>query len=123
MQSVQHLLHRLRYCALMNTSTLSRKSIPIDADELSLAQSVRTPGTPERLAVEAVVGPLPERISEAQALATLLSVARVSVREQVTSAGYAAYAAALNDEDRAFAAANRSRRSEHARRRSEAGRE
>lgn len=107
----------------MNPTTLSRKSVPLDPDELSLADQVRTLGTPEREAVEVITGPLPERLSEAQALSALMSVARQSVREQVTSTGYAAYAAALDDEDRAFAATTRTRRAERARSRTEAGHE
>lgn len=107
----------------MSTPTLPRKSIPLDADELSLAKEIRTPGTPERAAVEAVLGPLPDRLSESQALSTLMAVARASVREQVTSHGYAAYAAALNDEDLAFTAANRARRDERERRRIDSGQE
>lgn len=107
----------------MNSTTMTRKSVPLDADELTLAERVRGHGTPEREAVEAVIGRLPERLSEAQALAALMSVARSSVREQVTSAGYAAYAAAMDDEDRAFAAASRARRAERAHSRAETGRE
>lgn len=103
--------------------TLSRKSVPVDPDELTLAGQVREPGSPERDAVESVIGPLPERLSEAQALSALMSVARRSVREQVTSAGYAAYAAALDEEDRAFAAATRARRAERSQSRAKAGRE
>lgn len=107
----------------MNSTTAARKSVPLDDDELTLAEQVREPGTPEREAVESVLGPLPGRLSEAQALAALMSVAQNSVREQVTSTGYAAYAAALDEEDRAFAAATRTRRAERARSRAEAGRE
>lgn len=109
--------------ALMNSMTLSRKSVPVDLDELELAKKIREPGTPEREAVESVVGPLPARLSESQALSALMSVARRSVRDQVTSAGYAAYAAALDEEDREFAATTRARRAERARNRAEAGRE
>lgn len=106
----------------MTTSTVVRKSIPLAADELTLTDQVRTPGTRERAAVEAVMGPLPERLSEAQALSALISVAQATVREKVTSSGYADYAAALDGEDRAFAAATRVRRTDRARRREEAGR-
>lgn len=107
----------------MNSLTLSRKSVPLDHEELELAKKVREPGTPEREAVESVVGPLPSRLSEAQALSALMAVAKQSVHDHVTSTGYADYAAALDDEDRAFAAATRARRAERARSRAEAGRE
>lgn len=107
----------------MNTSTLTRKSVPLDAETDTLAHEVREPGTPARRAVESVVGPLPDTLSEAQALANLLAVARASVRDQVNATGYAAYAASVDDEDRAFAAAARARRNERERRRAEAGTE
>ena len=58
-----------------------------------------------------------------QALSALLAVARHSVSDWVTAAGYAAYAEALDEEDRAFAASTRARRGERARRRVEAGHE
>lgn len=108
--------------SIMSTSTVTRKSIPLDVDELTLADQVRKPGTRERAAVEAVMGPLPERLSEAQALSALIAVAQATVREKVISSGYADYAAALDAEDRAFAAATRARRVDRARRREEAGR-
>jgi len=124
MQIVMHFLTHGGYDGRMSTpAAATRKSVPLAADELALAREVRTPGTPERAAVEALVGPLPERLSESQALAALMSVAQTSIREHVSTSGYAAYAAALDDEDRAYAAANRARRSEHARRRREDGRE
>lgn len=107
----------------MNTETVSRKSVPVDSDELRLAQAIRELGSPEREAVEAVVGRLPERLSEAQALSALMAVARHSVSDWVTSAGYAAYAEAIDEEDRAFAASTRARRDERARRRVEVGHE
>lgn len=107
----------------MNTVAVTRKSVPVDADELQLAQAIREPGSPEREAVEAVVGRLPERLSESQALSVLMDIARRSVSDRVTSAGYAAYASALDEEDRAFADSTRARRAERAQRRAEAGRE
>ncbi len=107
----------------MNTETVSRKSVPVDSDELRLAQAIRELGSPEREAVEAVIGRLPERLSEAQALSALMAVARHSVSDWVTAAGYAAYGEALDEEDRAFAASTRARRGERARRRVEAGHE
>lgn len=107
----------------MNTVTVSRKSVPVDADQLRLAQAVRHPGSPEREAVEAVVGRLPERLSESQALSALMAVARRSVSDRVTAVGYSAYAAALDEDDRAFAESTRERRAQRAQRRAEEGRE
>ena len=91
--------------------TLTRKSVPVDGDELAVARAVLEDGTPERAAIEALSGPLPGRISEAQALATMLALGAQQVREAVIHAGYAAYAATLDDEDRRHAAVVRSRRS------------
>ena len=107
----------------MSTVTVTRKSVPVDADVLQLAQAIREPGSPERAAVEAVVGPLPERLSESQALSVLMGIARRSVSDQVVSAGYAVYSAALDEEDRAFAESTRARRAQRAQRRVEGGRE
>jgi len=90
--------------------TIARKSVPVDSDELAIARAVLDGATPERAAIEALTGPLPERVSEAQALATMLSLGAQRVREAVIHAGYAAYAASLADEDRQHAAVVRSRR-------------
>ena len=125
--TVQHLLLQImlhvRYAVDMSTSTLSRKSVPVDAEMSTFTRDIRTPGTPAREAVEALVGPLPDHLSEAQALSTLLNVARDKVKETANASGYAAYAATLNEEDRAAADHGRKRRHERARRRAEAGTE
>ncbi|OMH23700.1 hypothetical protein BKD30_12165 [Tersicoccus phoenicis] len=97
--------------------------MPVDAAELALADLVRTPGSPERAAVEAIVGPLPERLSEAQTISSLLAVARATVRDEVIASGYAAYAATLDDDDRAFAAATRARRADREHHRTKKGRD
>lgn len=107
----------------MNTAAVFRKSVPVNSDELRLAQSIREPGSPEREAVEALIGRLPERLSEAQALSALMAVARRSVSDRVAFASHAAYAKSLDEEDRAFAASTRACRDERARRRVEAGHE
>lgn len=89
---------------------LARKSVPTHASELDIARAIQAPGTPERAAIEALVGPMNATVSEAQALSALLTAGAAQVREAVIHAGYAAYAAALDDEDRQHAAAIRTRR-------------
>lgn len=92
----------------MEVST--RKSIPTHASELDTARAIQVPGTPERAAIEALIGPMSTNVSEAQALSALLTAGAAQVREAVIVQGYAAYAAALDDEDGQYASAVRGRR-------------
>ena len=95
---------------MVGMQTLTRKSVPLDADELALAHAIQSGATPERAAIEALVGPLPVHVSEAQAISTLIALGAARVKEETIRAGYAALAATLDDEDRQFAAAQRARR-------------
>lgn len=90
--------------------TLTRKSVPLDTDELALAHAIQSGATPERAAIEALVGPLPAHVSEAQVIGALIALGAARVKEETIHAGYAALAATLDDEDRQFAAAQRARR-------------
>ena len=90
--------------------TLSRKSVALDKDLAELADALRKAGSPERIAVESMVGPLPTKLSEAGALTTLLSLAREVVQEMVLAAQYESYAAARDGEDIAFQNAVKVRR-------------
>lgn len=90
--------------------TVSRKSVPTHASELDVARAIQTAGTPERVAIEVLVGPMSAHVSEAQALSALLVAGATQVREAVINAQYAEYAAALDDDDRQYAAAVRARR-------------
>ncbi|WP_265523492.1 hypothetical protein [Oerskovia flava] len=90
--------------------TITRKSVPLEESELDVVAAVRSGDSPERAALEALVGRLPQNVSESQVLADLVALGAARVREQAVHAGYAAYAAALDDEDRQFAAAQRTRR-------------
>lgn len=101
----------------MSPAVMTRKSVPMGADITALAQEIREPDSAARRAVEEVVGELPDSLSEAQALSTLLAVGRASVREHINASGYAAVAAAMDEEDRAFAEAAKRRRAERERRR------
>ena len=90
--------------------TIARKSVPTHASELEVAHAIQAAGTPERAAIEALVGPMNTNVSEAQALSALLAAGAAQVREGVIHASYAAYAAALDAEDHQHATAVRARR-------------
>lgn len=102
----------------MSAPTLQRKSVPVDETVAGLANEIRQPGTAARAAVEQIIGDLPGHLSEAQALTRLLEVARVSIAEQRAQTGYAALAASLDEEDRAYATASKARRAAREARRS-----
>ncbi|MCL2466984.1 MAG: hypothetical protein FWF02_03385 [Micrococcales bacterium] len=90
--------------------TIVRKSVPLADEHLALLRTVGEPGTPERLEVERVTGPLPEVVSESRILASLIDYARRSLAEARLNAGYAALAATTDADDDAHAQAVRSRR-------------
>jgi len=88
-----------------------RKSIPVNIHLSALADLIRIEGTLERHAVETMVGPLPENISESAALSVLLELAKEVVDELVLEAQYATLAASRDKEDEEFDMAVRARRS------------
>ena len=90
--------------------TLTRKSVPLPDDVIEVAHAIQAGSPVERSAVEALTGPLPARVSESQAISRLVALGAAQVRLATIEAGYAAYAASLNDEDRAYADAQRTRR-------------
>ncbi len=94
----------------MSASTLVRKSVPVAPGQLELLDRLRRRGTLERAAVEHAVGPLPESASEAYLLQALLAFAESELHARSLDLAYAQYAAETDDEDRAFAAAVRTRR-------------
>ena len=91
--------------------TITRKSVPVDESLTTLATAIRTPGTPERAAVETITGPLSAKMTEASALSILLSLAKGVIADAMAYASYAADAAAQTDEDRDYAQWSRDRRS------------
>lgn len=93
------------------THMMTRKTVPVDAEALALAQALRTEGTPESQAAQMIAGPLRFNLSEGQALALLVSLGAERLREAVLDLQYAAYAETINDEDRAYADSVRKRRS------------
>lgn len=90
--------------------TITRKSVPLEESQLDVVAAVRSSDSPERAALELLVGRLPQNVSESQVLADLVALGAARVREEATHAGYAAYAASVDDDDRQFAAAQRTRR-------------
>lgn len=94
----------------MTTKTKLRKSVPLTAEDRAHLDRLRTPGTPEHEALSEVAGILlPDDASEAETLHALLTAGRVAVAERVMVSGYAALAAAEDEEDRAARRAMRAR--------------
>jgi hypothetical protein len=92
------------------TTAKVRKSIPLTAEDQAHLDRLRTPGTPEHEALSQVAGILlPENASEAETLHALLTAGRAAVTERVMLTGYAALAAAQDDEDRSARRAMRDR--------------
>ncbi|MGH8882385.1 MAG: molecular chaperone GrpE [Stackebrandtia sp.] len=79
-------------------------------DTVAMAR-VRRPGSAERLALAELLGiELSAEPSEAEVLQALIEAGRIAVEEKVRQRGYAALAAARDEEDRAYEAAMRARR-------------
>jgi hypothetical protein len=92
------------------TAAKVRKSIPLTPDDQAHLDRLRTPGTPEHEALAQVAGILlPDDASEAETLHALLTAGRAAITERVMLTGYAALAAAQDDEDAAARRAMRAR--------------
>lgn len=83
---------------------MTRKAVPLDDDDLVAIDAARTGGILAELAGEDAAR------SEASALHALVILGLRAVRERQELHGYAAMAANLDDEDRAYYAAMRTRR-------------
>jgi hypothetical protein len=95
--------------------SVSRTPVPLTEQDRDLLEAIRTPGTPENTAIQHLAGrTLGPETSASAALHALVDVARKAVLEEVMVTGYAALAAAENDEDRAFRRAARRRTAEAA---------
>ncbi|WP_331773364.1 hypothetical protein OG948_59290 (plasmid) [Embleya sp. NBC_00888] len=94
------------------SETKIRKSVPLNPDDIHALTELRTPdtGLNEALKVLLAKAGLPEPGNESAALHALLVLGRRAVEEQAQLTGYAAYAASLDDEDRAVAKSMRRRR-------------
>ncbi|MBT2488239.1 hypothetical protein J7E96_06820 [Streptomyces sp. ISL-96] len=87
-----------------------RKSIPLSHEDQAHLERLRTAGTPEHEALKQVAGILlADDASEAETLHALLTAGRIAVTERVMLTGYAALAAAQDDEDAAARRAMRAR--------------
>ncbi|GAA3064466.1 hypothetical protein GCM10017562_32590 [Streptomyces roseofulvus] len=92
-------------------ATMTRKSVPLDALVEETMERVRRHASPENAALRQVTGiSVSDDTSDAEVLRALLNAGRVAVQERALENGYAALAAAQDDEDRAYAAARRARR-------------
>lgn len=88
----------------------SRLPVPLTDEDRDLLEALRTPGTPENAAIERLVEhSFGRNTSAAAALHALVEVGRKAVVEEVMLTGYAALAAAQDDEDRAYNRAARQR--------------
>ena len=87
-----------------------RKSVPLTDAQLDLLRRVREPSTPERQALEAVAGPLPDGSSDARVLSSLLDYAAQALAQARLDADYAAWAQTADADDAAHARAVRDRR-------------
>lgn len=93
----------------MAGSTL-RKSVPLGQAELEALAKLQDTSSPERDALQRLVGISPsERLSEAEGLPAIIRAGIARIEEQTVSDGYAAMAAEMSDEDRAYIRAARRR--------------
>lgn len=90
--------------------TTTRKSVPVTAENAATVERVQEPQSMERTALAELGIELSATPSEAEVLQALIEAGRIAVEQQMMLTGYAALAAAQNDEDRAFKQANRARR-------------
>lgn len=101
----------------MTLPAVTRKTIPIPEECLRLAENIRVVGSPQRNAIEETIGDLPEKLSESQAVAAMLSYVEKTISEKLLELEYEDYAAATLHVDEGFSAANRARRARRAGRR------
>jgi len=87
-----------------------RKSVPLTPEDQAHLDRIRDPGSPEHEALSQLSGILlSDDASEAETLHALLAAGRAAVTERVMIGGYAALAAAEDDEDRTVRRAMRAR--------------
>ncbi|MFF2618985.1 hypothetical protein [Kitasatospora sp. NPDC058046] len=90
---------------------VARKSVPVTAEDTQTVERLREPAGAYRAAIAELLGvELSANPSEAEVLQALLEAGRIAVEQKVMATGYAALAAARDDEDREHARAMRSRR-------------
>ncbi|WP_061296339.1 hypothetical protein [Herbidospora cretacea] len=93
--------------------TNTRSPVPLSELDRQFLEAIRTPGSPENLAVQQLAGAtLGPETSTSAALHTLVDVARKAVLNEVMVTGYAALAAAQTEEDHSQRRAARRRTAE-----------
>ncbi|MEU8561664.1 hypothetical protein AB0C45_09260 [Streptomyces cyaneofuscatus] len=92
------------------SNTKVRKSVPLSQEDQAHIERLRTTGSPEHEALEQMAGiRLPDDASEAETLHALLTAGRIAVTEHAMLTGYAALAAAQDEEDTSTRRAMRAR--------------
>ncbi len=77
-------------------------------EDVITLERMHAPASPERQALAQLTGQeLDASASDAEILAALVRAGREAVTQQVAATGYAAWAAEMDDEDRAYRAARR----------------
>jgi hypothetical protein len=88
----------------------SRKTVALTGEELATVEAARTQGSSAYNALVELIGPAATR-SETATIQALVQLGVNVVKEKAMTSGYAALAAMQNDEDRAYHATARRRRS------------
>ena len=94
----------------LTRKALTRKSVPVTAEDARTVERVREPHSMERAALAELGIELSANPSEAEALQALIEAGRAAVQQQVMVSGYAALAASQNDEDHEYEQTMRQRR-------------
>lgn len=85
-----------------------RKSVPMGPEDVITLERMHAPTSPERQALAQLTGhELDANASDAEILAALVRAGREAVTQQVAATGYAAWAADMDEEDRAYRTARR----------------
>ncbi len=80
--------------------TATRKSVPLEQEDLEVIDLLQTAGSAEQRALIEVTGiTLDENASEATSIRALIAAGRIVIEQAVISEGYEAYAASLTPED------------------------
>lgn len=90
------------------TAETIRKTVPLTKDELDTLEAARVEGSAAYEALTELVGTGAGK-SEAATLHAAMSLGVAAINERIQARGYAALAAAQDDEDRAYHAAMRRR--------------
>ncbi|TDC60325.1 molecular chaperone GrpE [Actinomadura sp. GC306] len=85
-----------------------RKSVPMGPEDITTLKRMHASESPERQALAQLTGhELNDSASDAEILSALIRAGREAVTERMAATGYAAWAAEMDDEDRAYRRARR----------------